>query len=197
MRGIEKIVNQILEEANDKKIAIENDAKKVVSQIETKAKEEAVKIKEEMDRSSKQEVKNYENLAILAAEQQKRRAILETKQKLISEIFVKSYETLLGLDDEKYFELINKMIEKYALDKEGKIVFGKNDLARLPENYQKTVEKIASEKAGSLIVSQEAGNFNGGFILIYGGIEENCTFKALMESDKDNLQDIVQEKLFG
>ena len=197
MRGIEKIVDQILEEANDKKAAIESDAKNIVSQIEGKAKEEAIKIKEEIDKGSIQEAKNYENLAILAAEQKKRRAVLETKQKLIGEILEKSYETLLGLEDIKYFDLINKMIEKYALDKEGKIVFGKKDLARLPENYQKTLDIIANAKGGSLIISQEAGKFNGGFILIYGGIEENCTFKALMESDKEDLQDIVHEKLFG
>ena len=56
MRGIEKIVDQILEEANDKKAAIENDAKNIVSQIEAKAKEEAIKIKEEIDKGSIQEL---------------------------------------------------------------------------------------------------------------------------------------------
>lgn len=197
MRGIEKIVDQILEEANEKKTAIENDAKKQADEIEAKAKEEAKKIEEEINKVSETKVKNYENLAILAAEQKRRRAILETKQDLIGEVLEKSYKTLMELEDEKYFKLINKMIEKYVLDKEGEILFDKRDLARLPKDYQETVEKIAKEKGGNLTILQEAGKFEGGFILIYGGIEENCTFKALMESEKEKLQDIVYEKLFG
>lgn len=197
MRGIEKIIYQILEEANEKKATIELDAKKQADEIEEKAKSEAIKIEDEINRLSEQKVKNYENLAILAAEQKRRRAILETKQNLISEVLEKSYTKLIELDEDKYFELLSKMIEKYALDKQGEIVFNEKDLARLPKGYQEKIEEIAAKKGGSLAISKEAGKFEGGFILIYGGIEENCTFKALMASEKEMLQDIVHEKLFG
>ena len=36
-----------------------------------------------------------------------------------------------------------------------------------------------------------------GFVLVYGGIEENCTFRALMDAKKDQLQDTVNQILFG
>ena len=34
-------------------------------------------------------------------------------------------------------------------------------------------------------------------MLAYGGIEENCTFEALFEENKERLQDVVREKLFS
>ncbi len=35
-----------------------------------------------------------------------------------------------------------------------------------------------------------------GFVLVYGGVEENCTLKALFDVKKDQLQDKVNEILF-
>ena len=38
---------------------------------------------------------------------------------------------------------------------------------------------------------------DGGFILIYGGIEENCTIRALFDARRETLQDQVHGLLFA
>ena len=38
---------------------------------------------------------------------------------------------------------------------------------------------------------------DGGFILCYGGIEENCSFDAIFDSAREHLQDAVQRILFA
>ena len=49
---------------------------------------------------------------------------------------------------------------------------------------------------GSLTVSPEAAPIDNGFILKYGGIEENCSLRALFSSMKDQLQDKVNAALW-
>ena len=34
------------------------------------------------------------------------------------------------------------------------------------------------------MISEEARKIDGGFILVYGGIEENCTIKAVFDDEK-------------
>ena len=57
-------------------------------------------------------------------------------------------------------------------------------------------ERTAKEKGGSLTLGKEPGKIEDGFLLVYGGVEENCTLKALMDAKKDSLQDKVNEILF-
>lgn len=39
-------------------------------------------------------------------------------------------------------------------------------------------------------------NIDNGFILAYGGIEENCTIRAMFDAKRDELSDIVHRLLF-
>ncbi len=48
-----------------------------------------------------------------------------------------------------------------------------------------------------MTLAGEPKEIDRGFILTYGGIEENCTFKALMDCKKDELQDLIRNILFS
>ena len=67
----------------------------------------------------------------------------------------------------------------------------------LPKGFEDTLNQALAEKGGRLTVSGQAAAIDGGFILSYGGIEENCSFEALFDSAKETLQDKVQELLFA
>ena len=60
---------------------------------------------------------------------------------------------------------------------------------------EKTI--TAAGKGGSLTLSKEQRTLDGGFILIYGGIEENCTIRALFDARRETLQDQVHGLLFA
>ena len=62
----------------------------------------------------------------------------------------------------------------------------------MPEGFRAEIARMAAEnKGGSLTVSGETRRMEGGFVLVYGGVEENCSFRALFDSRKDELQDKV------
>ena len=77
---------------------------------------------------------------------------------------------------------------------------GLTTLAAVKKSGRYTEEEIAAiaaAKGGKLIVSKEERNIQGGFVLIYGGIEENCTFKAMFDSRRGELSDKVHALLFS
>ena len=59
------------------------------------------------------------------------------------------------------------------------------------------IQKTAAGKGGALSLSRDAKEMSGGFILVYGGIEENCTIRALFDAERDELSDKVHGLLFG
>ncbi|MHC1747012.1 MAG: hypothetical protein AB9856_01320 [Cellulosilyticaceae bacterium] len=108
-----------------------------------------------------------------------------------------SKATLLELPDEIYFETILKMLPSYAKARQGEIAFAKKDLARMPQTFEGKINaSIQSVEGAYLKISPMPRNIEGGFILIYEDIEENCSFEALLLENKENLQDKVCSVLF-
>lgn len=197
MTGLEKMKNQILEEAQalaDSKIA---DAQAQAERILEEAKAEALKSVEYLSQKSEMDTANYRERIASSIDLQKRTKILQAKQDMIKEILDQSYEKLDRMEAGEYFDMILKMIGKYALAQDGIIYFGKADMARMPVGYQEKVRKAAAAKGGTLVISEEGRNIENGFVLAYGGIEENCTLKVIFDAKKDELTDKIHRLLFA
>ena len=174
MTGLEKMKSQILDEAKavaDSKIA------------EAKAQSEA-------------EIANYKERVASSIDLQRRTKVLAAKQDVIKEVLNEAYESLTGMEADAYFAMLLKMLGKYALPQDGEIFFSARDLKRMPAGFQDEVKKAAESKNGSLTVSEEGRNIENGFILAYGGIEENCTLQAMFDAKRDELSDKVHHLLF-
>lgn len=197
MTGLEKMQSQILDEArrNADEILEQagNEAREVKEETDRMAQEESRRILEKAGA----EVKNIEERAISSCALQRRQVLLEAKQEIIAQILEKAYLSLVQADEDTYFQIIRKMLEKYAAGQDGKICFSKRDLERMPEGFEEEICEIAKKNGGTLALSQDAREISGGFVLIYGGIEENCSFRAMFNSRKDELSDKVHEILFS
>ena len=197
MRGIEKIAAQIIGEAEEKKAAIEEEIQHKIDELNAKIDEEIKAELERINDDTLREEGTLEELAGLAAQQKRRQAALSAKQEVIGEIINEAYERLLNLEDEKYFAVIKKMLEDNVLSEKGEIIFSARDRQRMPKDFEDVIKNVALEKGGELVMSDEIRSIDGGFVLVYGGIEENCTFKAMLEASREELHDMVNGKLFG
>ena len=197
MTGLEKMISQILEDAASTAQSKVAEATAQAEQLVSEAKAEAQKISETISGQTEADVKNYLERVKSSADLQRRTAILQAKQEVIASVLEKAYASLNDLETEAYFELIRKLVEKYALAEEGKIYFSAADLKRLPAGFEKEMEDLAAKKGGSLSLQKESKEMENGFILVYGGVEENCTFRALMGAKKDRLQDVINRELFA
>ena len=196
MTGLDKIVSQILEEANNSASAKLEKARAEAEEIMNTARAEAEKEAEEILQKAKTDMENYAERTKSAADLRRRTAILAAKQEMISQVLDKAYQKFCSMDEETYFATLLDILKKFVMEDDGVIFFSEEDRAKLPDDYEEKIEAIAAEKGGTLTVSQENRNIERGFVLAYGGIEENCSFRALFDSRKDDLQDKVQAVLF-
>ena len=197
MSGLEKMKSQILDEANhsaEEQIAkAKAEAEEIINTAKAEAEAESLKI----SRKSEAEVKTYAERIQSSCDMQRKKAILQTKQEMISDILEQAYEKVLNLDDEAYFDMIRKILVEYVQPGDGSIYFSDKDLKRMPAGFETEIQETAKSKGGSLVLSKEPKEMTGGFILVYGGIEENCTMKAMFDARRDELADHVSGMLFA
>lgn len=197
MTGLEKILKQIEEEAAANAAKVIASANEKVNEILASAKEEADKKCAAIAEQSKIDVKSALSRGESAANLYEKKMILKAKQEIVSDIIEQSKKTLTGLPDNEYFGTVIKMIEKYALDKEGQILFNPRDIKRMPEKFSDSMKEALKEKNNAkLSIGEYKGNLDGGFILTYGDVEINCSFESLFLSARERLQDKVCEALF-
>lgn len=197
MTGLEKMKSQILDEAGkaaDVKVA---EAKAQAEELIQAARTEAAREAESISRKSEAEVANYKERAASSMDLQKRSRILEAKQAVIAEVLDKAYEKVSTMEKDEYFSMLLKLVGKYALAQDGVICFSAKDLERLPSGFEEQAGEIAAGKGGSLKVSRETRDIPNGFVLVYGGVEENCTLKAMFEAKRDELADKVNHLIFS
>jgi len=196
MTGLEKMKSQILNEANevaDSKIeAAHSEAEKILAEAKTEAENSKISILQKSETA----IANYKERVISSNDLRRRTKILAAKQEVIAEVLDGAYESVRSMDKEKYFEMLLKILEKYAQPEAGEIFFSPADTKALPEGYAAKIAECAAAKGGSLTVSEEGRNIENGFVLAYGGIEENCTLKAMFEAKRDELSDKVHQILF-
>jgi V/A-type H+-transporting ATPase subunit E len=196
MAGIESIVQQILQEAEENAKEIKARAEKEAEQIVNSANLEAEKIKSQSDDKLAAVKAAGTARTKSSADLKKRQATLKAKQDIINNVFDKAYERILSLPEDRYFDMIIKCLEKSVQPETGYIIFSDRDRARLTEDIIKKVEKTAVVKGGQLTVSDEHRDVEAGFVLVYGGIEENCSFKSMMAANREQLADKVNHLLF-
>ena len=197
MTGLEKMVSQILEEADASAAVTISDAEKKAAEILDEAGKKADEIRQQREEQSRAKVKSYDERTASAADMKRRTAVLAARQELIGSVIADACERVKNLDEEKYFEILKNMVGKYLLPKDGEICFSRKDLERMPADFREEIRSIAEKKGGALEFSGEARNIDGGFILVYGGIEENCSIDAVFAEKRDELLDQVRKILFA
>lgn len=197
MSGLDKIKDRILQEAQEQAEEKIKEAEEKAGEIKSEAVREAGEIAKERKAKAENEVKSYKERVDSSIDLEHRTRILAAKQEIIGDVIEEAKRRILALDAKDYFALILKLVEKNMQEGSGTIFFSDADLAKMPSGFTGEVHALAKDHGNDLSVSMKSRNIGPGFILSYGGVEENCTFDALFEEKKDDLTDIVQTILFS
>ena len=92
--------------------------------------------------------------------------------------------------------MLEKMLAKNVVAQDGILCLSEKDLNRMPEGFADRVSEIAKAAGGTLVISQTGKDIENGFVLVYGGIEDNCSIKALFDAKRDDMQDTVNALLY-
>jgi V/A-type H+-transporting ATPase subunit E len=196
MAGIDAITSEILQDANKSAQELLDAARTDAESTIASAQASAEKTARDAERRLEVEKAQHEQRLVSRQQMEDRQEKLAWRQGIISVVLQKAQEELAALPAEQYFSMLVDLVKTHAEPNAGTILFSAADLARLPKGFEAELQKAAEAAGGSLKVGKEPADIKDGFILRYGGIDENCTLDALFAQYRDKMQDAVQKTLW-
>jgi V/A-type H+-transporting ATPase subunit E len=195
MNGLEKIIQKIEQDNKTECEAIVGSANAQANEILEKAAKESSQIYREILDTAIKENEKETTYINSKAELDRKKSVLTLKNDIVSDIIKTALNSLKESPDAEYFKTVASLVPKYAQKGSGMLCFSKRDLERLPEGYESLLNKELRD-GFSLKISDEPVDIDGGFILVYGDVEQNCSFDSLLASSIDKIKDLLYEKLF-
>ena len=193
MSGLEKILSQIEYESNDRCRRIIEDANKKAQKIIENAQNEAQTILEDSEKETAKKLDSIKQSAVSSAELSKSKILLKAKLEIIDDMLKKSLDEIKNLPAEEYFDIIKPLIIRNARNGNGVLRLSQKDLNRLPDGF---VDSLCSELGEKSVTLGESVDIDGGFLLVYGDIDINCSFDAIAMEKRDELKDSLNALLF-
>ena len=225
MNGIEKITARIDADTQAEIDRILGDANAQAEAIGAKYRAQAAAEDADLLAKGQKAAEEREERLISAAQMEARKSLLAVKQELVERAYQRALEKLCSLPREQYVELLAAMLVRASSTGKEEVVFDPRDredagraaVGRANELLAKEVapelplgdgavasflNKVAAgvsalaQGTAMLTVSEETRAFSGGFILKNGRIEVNCTFDALVRSEREQTAGAVAKLLF-
>lgn len=195
MTGLDRITQMINEEAAIEGQKIIKEASAEVKKIIAESRVKAAKLSKEIVDKARKEADLITATAKGNAEAITRNRYLEIRNAILNDVISAAYLEIEKLSDEEYFDLIRKLCVKYIQPGECTMFMNGYDLGRLPQDFELEINSEVFEKS-AVYISKQAVDIENGFILSYGQIEINCTFKAVFDENMDNLKDMLSPFMF-
>ncbi|MBQ8960674.1 MAG: V-type ATP synthase subunit E [Ruminococcus sp.] len=197
MAGIDEMINMIDQQQKRTSEAIISAAEKKAAAITAEGREKAEKAyADHMKKAQEQAQRELENSCSSADAEMKRR-ILACKVECVDRVIEDTVKKLHDLPEKEYFALVEKLAERSLREGEGVISLCRRDLDRLPEDFAEKLSQAAAKKNGTVKLDAEPAQIEDGFILSYGLISENCSFRAITEAEREGVRDTAARVLFG
>jgi len=178
--GLEDIISRIEADSEKEARAISDEAEEEAARIKGEAKKKAQHILSDAAALGEREREGERTRRIAQANVDARKTALETKQRIIDQVFRDLYEYLNG---DGYTVTIEYLARD--LPDEGVLLFPQRDKERI-------ARAIGGRYRGS-----PSDAVKDGFVLKAGAVEHDCTFTTLLETIRERMEGRVVEVLFG
>ena len=197
MSGLDEILNIIDEQRIQNEESIIGAANQKAAAIRSEGEQKAQKAySEQLEKGQTDAKRDFVN-ACASVDSDMKRKVLDSKVKLIDSAIEATLERLAKLPEDEYFAMLKRLAEQKLRMGSGLISLSANDLKRLPADFETDIRSSAEKLGGTLEISKKPADISDGFILSYGLISENCSFRAIIESERDEVRDTAAAKLFG
>ena len=194
MSGLDRIIEKINADylASCRKIA--DQAQKKAQDIAEDANAHAEKAYSDIIADAEKKAQSILNMSEANISGIARRAELSAKVEAVDAAIEAAYDAMCNMGADDYFAALEKLAVRNACKGEGELRLSKADLDRVPSGF---AERINAElKDGSVKLAAQGADIENGFILVYGDIEINCTFRALINEQKDTIREKVCGVIF-
>lgn len=196
MQGIEKIIAKIISDAELDAKATAEQTKAQIGELQSKCDLQTKKAIDKLNEEADEKAGQYKSRAKTMADLESRRNSLATKRELVELAFCEAANKIQDIDDATYLDFMKKLLVSLE-ETDGELVVSKND-TKITQSLIDDAKAELSTKGidCSITLSQDKGDFSGGFILKRGRIETNCTLDMLVKSAKRDLEQEVAGVLF-
>ncbi len=181
----ERIVNDAEEEARALLTEAESEARFIREEGEKAASARKVELNSQKESAVKSLIGGYRTRATLDG----KKDALRKKRVVLDAAFTRAYEAMLALGAEKRKAICGNLLAAQAEGGET-VVPAEQDRAAL-------VALVAAMPEKKLKVSGDSAGIDGGFILLGGGYEKDCSFKSLLTTVRDAEETAVYQLLFN
>ncbi len=194
MTGLETILSQIETDARQEADECLAKAKTEAGGFLRDAQEEAARKTQAILHDGEQKAQSIRDKAESAAQLERRNGMLAFKQQLIREAVDSTRASLENAPDQEYFSMLSQLAARFSRKGKAEMRLNRRDLDRLPPAFEDALKKAAPQ--AEITISSSPCDIGGGFLLVYDGIDINCTFQAIFEDAEAELRDAVGKILF-
>ena len=194
MTGLESIINQIAGDGQREADEILAEAKKQADAVAEDYKAQGAEKVRAVLKDGERKAQDIRDRAQSAAELEQRNQMLVFKQELIGQAVSAARAALEDAPDNEYFDTLLALYKRFAREGKGEMHLNQKDLDRLPDDFLKQMHQAVP--GAQVVISPRAYPVESGFLLDYGGVDINCTFRAIFEDAYEELRDAAGKLLF-
>ena len=191
MSGLDRIIEKINADSLASCREIADQAQKRAQDIVSDADERTEQVYADIIADAEKKAQSIMTMSEANVSGIARRAELSAKVEAVDAAIEAAYDAMCDMGADEYFAALEKLAVRNAGKGEGELRLSKRDLDRVPSGFADRINAALTD--GSVKLSGQSADIDNGFILVYGDIEINCTFRALINEQKD----IVREKVCG
>ena len=227
MEGINKITAKIAQDAQaevDKLMAeTEEKASAILAEAKAQAQQEAKDIVEKGRAAADERLERLSS----AAQLERRKLELASKQEVLGEAFDLALEKLCTLPEKDYINLLTKLALEASSSGKEQLIFSQKDRSKvgkqvviaandalMKERAPGLPEEVTKSRVGTLMdklihnttaivtgagltLSEQTRDIKGGFIMVDGDVEINCAFETLVRLQREKMEKKVADALFN
>ena len=195
MSALDRIIEGILEQANAKADGILAEANKLAAEILENGESDRAEQEALFEEAANRECREIADRASSADRQNRRRALLQIRNKAVDEVISEAKAKIAGMPEKEYFDFMFRLFEKNFQQVDGVIRFASTDFNRIPEGFLNRCKQLAPGHA--LELSEDTGGVGQGFVVQYGDIFQNCSLDSVFEAAEQELRDMAYAVLAG
>ncbi|MBR6230618.1 MAG: hypothetical protein IKR00_01635 [Lachnospiraceae bacterium] len=199
MKGVEKITERILAEANEAANAAKSEAeakaKEILEEFEGKAKQTY----EQMVANGRVEAAAAAERKVRTAKLQAKKDILGTKQEFINKAYTIAQESILAMPEDEYVDLLARKACEASISGEEAVILNEDDKSVLGQKVVDAANALLASagKKASLTLSDETAKMIGGLFLKQNDVSVNCSIDSIIGTFREDLDVKVAKVLFG
>ncbi|WP_352416307.1 V-type ATP synthase subunit E [Oscillibacter ruminantium] len=193
MNGIEKITGRITADTQAEIDRVLTEAKAEAEKITAKYRAQADREAEDARAKNEKAAAEREERLVSVAQMEARKDLLSARQTQVETAFAQALEKLCAMPNERYIAVAAELLTQAAPEGRGEVVFSQEDREKVG---QAAVDAANKKLNGKLTLSDQTRLLKGGFILVDGSVEVNCTFDTLVRLQKGEMAGEVAKVLF-